>query len=138
VRNAETAPIIERLIACRDTLKVVEGQFAVNLQPERAVMADAANALDAYDKTMQRIAEVPSPTPPAGDGWLLEREGKSGPEWLIAYGDVSAPIFSKDANDALRWPTGADAADFAKQWRVTNVVPTEHMWPPPVSKGEKL
>lgn len=57
MRNAETASIIERLIACRDTLKVVEGQFAVNLQPERAVMADAANALDAYDKTMQRIAE---------------------------------------------------------------------------------
>jgi len=71
VRNPETASIIERLIACRDTLKVVEGQFAVNLQPERAVMADAANALDAYDKTMQRIAEAPSPTPPAGDGWRM-------------------------------------------------------------------
>ena len=110
------------------------------------------SALDAYaearrEKEAERAANwkrikasdasLP-PTPPAGDGWLLEREGKSGPEWLIAYGDVSAPIFSKDANDALRWPTDADAADFAKQWRVTNVVPTEHMWPPPVSKGEKL
>lgn len=45
--NPETASIIERLIACRDTLKVVERQYSVNLQPERAAMADAANALAA-------------------------------------------------------------------------------------------
>ena len=55
--NPETASIIERLIACRDTLQVVERQYSVNLQPERAAMADAANALSAYDKTMTRIAE---------------------------------------------------------------------------------
>ncbi len=45
--NPETASIIERLIACRDTLKVVERQYSVNLQPERAAMADAATALAA-------------------------------------------------------------------------------------------
>lgn len=55
--NAETAKIVDRLLACRDTLKVVERQYHVNLQPERAAMADAANALIAYDKTMTRIAE---------------------------------------------------------------------------------
>lgn len=55
--NAETAKIVDRLLACRDTLKVVERQYQVNLQPERAAMADAANALMAYDKTMTRIAE---------------------------------------------------------------------------------
>lgn len=58
--NPETAKIIERLIACRDTLKVVERQYSVNLQPERAVMADAANALAAYDKTMDVIQEQPA------------------------------------------------------------------------------
>lgn len=55
--NPETAKIVDRLLACRDTLKVVERQYNVNLQPERAAMADAANALMAYDKTMTRIAE---------------------------------------------------------------------------------
>jgi hypothetical protein len=57
VSNPEAAKIVDRLLACRDTLKVVERQYNVNLQPERAAMADAANALMAYDKTMTRIAE---------------------------------------------------------------------------------
>jgi hypothetical protein len=96
VRNPETASIIERLIACRDTLKVVEGQFAVNLQPERAVMADAANALDAYDKTMQRIAEAPSPTPPAGDGWEPIETALTGVEIIVYW-----PAFLLDDDDNL-------------------------------------
>ena len=127
MRNPETASIIERLIACRDTLKVVEGQFAVNLQPERAVMADAANALDAYDKTMQRIAEAPSPTPPAGDGWRMvpveptEAMQEAGGQSIAhpsAYMGGAGPMRRRLAAQYYRAMLAAA--------------------PPPVSKGEKL
>lgn len=127
MRNPETASIIERLIACRDTLKVVEGQFAVNLQPERAVMADAANALDAYDKTMQRIAEAPSPTPPAGDGWEpIETAPKDSSAFIGWNGSV---------RQWTRWLEGewwSPESHF--EWTPTHWRPL----PTPPAKGEKL
>lgn len=152
MRNPETASIIERLIACRDTLKVVEGQFAVNLQPERAVMADAANALDAYDKTMQRIAEAPSPTPPAGDGWEpIETAPKDGRELIGHRSDQGQFVFRwawaeefvpKDLNGD---PTEHYDEDFAwwwhDRWGWMEGEETPTHWrplPTPPAKGEKL
>ena len=132
MRNPETASIIERLIACRDTLKVVEGQFAVNLQPERAVMADAANALDAYDKTMQRIAEAPSPTPPAGDGWepISEFvETAYDQQVLVGNADWDAPI----TVEAYQLRPESVAAWRGAPTHFHTPIPLP---PPPVSKGE--
>lgn len=58
--NPATSAIIERLIASRDTLKRLNiGDYALICEA-RDVMADAANALDAYARTMKRIAEIPS------------------------------------------------------------------------------
>ena len=145
MRNPETASIIERLIACRDTLKVVEGQFAVNLQPERAVMADAANALDAYDKTMQRIAEAPSPTPPAGDGWEpIETAPKDGTTilvWSQLYGGVAVLAYwDSDKYAKTPKPFWATSSQRYVGKTAERKFPPTH-WrplpPPPVSKGEK-
>ena len=56
----ETAELVSRLNASRDSLKQLNiGEYTL-IRSARDVMADAANALDAYDKTMQRIAEEPS------------------------------------------------------------------------------
>lgn len=54
----ETAELISRLNASRDTLKRLDiGDYAL-IRDAREVMADAANALDSYAKTMDRIAGV--------------------------------------------------------------------------------
>lgn len=56
--TAETAELISRLNASRDTLKGLNiGDYAL-IREARDVMADAANALDAYARTMDRIAGV--------------------------------------------------------------------------------
>lgn len=54
----ETAELISRLNASRDILKRLNiGDYAL-IRDARDVMADAANALDAYARTMDRIAGV--------------------------------------------------------------------------------
>lgn len=56
----ETADIISRLSASRDILKRLDiGDYAL-IREAREVMADAANALDSYARTMDRIAGVDS------------------------------------------------------------------------------
>lgn len=56
--SKETAELISRLNANRDTLKGLNiGDYTL-IREARDVMADAANALDAYAKTMDRIAGV--------------------------------------------------------------------------------
>ena len=49
--------LIERLIASRDRLRGFAVPSDDDIIEARAAMADACNALDAYDKTMRRIAE---------------------------------------------------------------------------------
>lgn len=54
----ETCDLISRLNASRDILKRLNiGEYAL-IREAREVMADAANALDAYARTMDRIAGV--------------------------------------------------------------------------------
>lgn len=56
--SQETAALISRLNAGRDMLKGLNvGEYAL-IREARDVMADAANALDSYAKTMDRIAGV--------------------------------------------------------------------------------
>jgi len=56
--SKETAELISRLNASRDILKRLNiGEYAL-IRDARDVMADAANALDAYARTMDRIAGV--------------------------------------------------------------------------------
>lgn len=56
--SKETADLISRLNASRDTLKGLNiGDYAL-VRQARDVMADAANALDNYARTMDRIAGV--------------------------------------------------------------------------------
>jgi len=61
--NKETAELISRLNASRDTLKGLNiGDYAL-IREARDVMSDAANALDSYARTMDRIAEAAIPPP---------------------------------------------------------------------------
>lgn len=56
--SKETAELISQLNASRDTLKGLNiGDYAL-IRQARDVMADAANALDSYARTMDRIAGV--------------------------------------------------------------------------------
>ena len=56
--SKETAELISRLNASRDILKRLNiGDYAL-IREAREVMADAANALDAYARTMDKIAGV--------------------------------------------------------------------------------
>jgi hypothetical protein len=112
-----------------------------------------ASYLDAYDKTMQRIAEAPSPTPPAGDGWKpIETAPKDGRELIGHRSDQGEFVFRwawaeefvpKDLNGD---PTEHYDEDFAwwwhDRWGWMEGEETPTHWrplpPPPVSKGEKL
>ena len=114
----ETAELVSRLNASRDSLKQLNiGEYTL-IRSARDVMADAANALDAYDKTMQRIAEAPSPTPPAGDGWKLVPNVPT-PEMIEAGADYRPLDAETKARETYRAMLAAAP-------------------PPPVSKGEKL
>lgn len=56
--STETAALISRINAGRDMLKGLNiGEYAL-IREARDVMAEAANALDSYAKTMDRIAGV--------------------------------------------------------------------------------
>lgn len=74
--SKDTAELISRLNASRDILKRLNiGEYAL-IRDARDVMADAANALDAYARTMDRIAGVDDQW--AGVlSWLDERSRNS-------------------------------------------------------------
>lgn len=55
--NPATAKIIDRLIVSRDQLKRLDiGDYAL-IREARDAMSEAANALDSYAKTFDRIAQ---------------------------------------------------------------------------------
>lgn len=63
--NPETARLVDRLISYRDDLRIGRGTVT---REAMDLMADAANALTAYDKTMAKIAEQTPTDPPLERG----------------------------------------------------------------------
>jgi len=107
--SKEAAELISRLNASRDTLKGLNiGDYAL-IRQARDVMADAANALDAYAKTMDRIAGVD--TQWAGVlSWLDERGRNS--RSFGSHADAYE-IAARKLREALGAPEPVSFADIA-------------------------
>ncbi len=94
----ETAELVSRLNASRDSLKQLNiGEYTL-IRSARDVMADAANALDAYDKTMQRIAEEPSALTHRQAAALIRSAPAPGREEIARVIDPDAWLLFENAN----------------------------------------
>lgn len=100
--NKETAELISRLNASRDTLKGLNiGEYAL-IRDARDVMADAANALDTYARTMDRIAGVDAQW--AGVlSWMVER-GRNSRSYSYGSHADAYEIAARKLREALGAP----------------------------------